>query len=438
MPLRTLLLSTLEDRGVQRLYETEPSIDTSVYGSKVVNIVRSCAAAIHPVSLLASDVLLDAFPQTAAGEALDNFATPENLTRKPASQSFGVAVVFGDVGDVIPLESSFDAGGIEVLTSTIATIAAQSLAIVSTSCNAGIATVTLSVSSNLAQGATVTITTGDVRIDGERKLTGVSGVTLKFEIDDQNPFNVSGGTVTGNWTQVSVKSSGYGVAQNTSGVTELQGDFEAYLVGGVLSGGADAESDAAYSQRIIDARNLLEGAFNAPQVRLAALLVAGNTRAWVVTPQDGVIGGTEGVAGYKPQPGQVCVYVVRDGESPITPSPAVLDATKQSVIENGKKTCHTIDEDVFVFAPILQPCTFQIDNLVPDTPAMRAAVEAELKAYMQDLVDFEDGFTDKQQIAVISNTRDASNQRITDFDLVSASFPATSGTLLTFGGVTWL
>ena len=50
MPLRTLLLSTLEDRGVQRLYEAEPSIDTSVYGSKVVNIVRSIAAAIHPVT----------------------------------------------------------------------------------------------------------------------------------------------------------------------------------------------------------------------------------------------------------------------------------------------------------------------------------------------------------------------------------------------------
>jgi uncharacterized phage protein gp47/JayE len=436
MPLRTLQLSTLEDRGVKRLFETEPSIDASVYGSKVVNIVRACAAAIHPVTLLAGDILNDAFPQTAEGEALDVFAKSEAVVRKPASQSIGAAIIFGNVGDEVPLQTSFDAGGISIETTAPATVAAQSIAIVSTSCLDGVATCTIQTGGIFGRGASVTINTGDTRIDGLREITGAAGVVIKFKITDTNQFNVNGGTVDGAWVNVPVQSIGYGVAQNIANVTAIDGDFEAYLVNG-LSGGADAETDSSYSQRIIDSRNLIEGVFTAPQVRLAALKVAGNTRAWVVSPLVNVSGGTPSTAGYKPQPGECCVYIMRDNESNPIASPAILSLTRDSVIEFGAMPCHTVKDDIHVYAPILQSVTFQIANLEPNTQAMKNAVEAELKAYMQDALDFEDSFTDKQQIAVISNARDTGGGRVVDFDLLSNTFNAGSGGLLTFGSVQW-
>ena len=73
MPLRTLQISTLENSGVARLTELEPAIDLGVYGSHVVNLVRSVAYAIYPTTFLINDVLLDAFPQTAKGEVLDKY-----------------------------------------------------------------------------------------------------------------------------------------------------------------------------------------------------------------------------------------------------------------------------------------------------------------------------------------------------------------------------
>jgi uncharacterized phage protein gp47/JayE len=226
------------------------------------------------------------------------------------------------------------------------------------------------------------------------------------------------------------------VAQNIVSVSEIDGDFEAYLVNG-LSGGADAETDSSYSQRIIDSRNLIEGVFTAPQVRLAALKVAGNTRAWVVSPIVNVSGGSPSTAGYKPQPGECCVYIMRDSEANPIASPEVLSVTRDSVVEFGAMPCHTIEDDVHVYAPILQPVTIQIANLEPNTQAMKNAIEAELQAYMQDALDFEDSFTDKQQIAVISNARDTSGGRVFDFDLLSGTFSAGSGGLLVFGGVQW-
>jgi len=327
-------------------------------------------------------VLADSFPQSAAGDALDNFAKSENLTRKPSSQSVGEALIFGEVGQEIPLQSKFDADGIAIETTEFGFISQQSLSIVGGSASAGIATVTLANADSICRGATVEVVGSDPRVNGTRTITGANGNNASFDIDDTNPFTIpSGGALTGAWDRVGVHSIEYGVAQNLSGSTEINGDFDGFLLNG-LSGGSESESDASYSQRIIDTRNLIEGVFTAPQVRLAALRVAGNTRAWVVSPKYQVWGGVNTQAGYKPQPGELCVYIMRDNDVNPIASPQVLSLTRDAIVEFGAMPCHTIVEDIHVFAPILQTCQFQIANLEPNNQELKNSIEAELKAYV--------------------------------------------------------
>ena len=437
MPLRTLLISTLEKNGVERLQEVEPRLDASVYGSHITNVLRSAAYAIHPVTFLAEDILKDGFPQSAEGDALDeNFGVMEDLARKPASQSVGVICIYGTSGQVIPLQTEFDAGGVTIQTTAAATIGNAVAQVVSASALDGYATLTTSAPHMLPVGGMVSAAVGGVDFDGDFEIVGVTDLTIVYKIDNKNSLSAGAGTASAMVARVNAQSVDYGTAQNVIGSIELQGDFKAWTLSDGMTGGAEAELDANYSTRIIKKRSLIEGVFTKEQVEAAALRISGNTRAWCVTPQKDVSGGTPTTAGYKPQAGETCVYIMRDNDSNPLASATVLGLTRDAVVEYGQMPCHTIEGDIHVYAPLLTDCTFQIANLNPDTPAMRASVEAGLQAYMEDALDFENDFTDKQQISTISSAS-SGGRKVVDFDLLNGDFVAGSGGLLRFAGVVW-
>lgn len=440
MTLRTVRISSLENLALNRIKELEPRIDSAVYGSITTNLIRSLAVAVHPLTYLAQDILDDAFPQTAKGEALDRFGTLDNVERKQASQSIGKISVFGTLGEAVPLGEEFDVDSVTIYTKNPATIEAVTLLITSISSDNGVVTCTCFGEHFLARDATLNVTTSDARLNGVRKVIAlVDSQGFKFEIDDKNtiaPLTV--GTVNVQYAVVDALSKDSGLEQNVAGGVALSGDYEAYLTYNGMSGGASAESDTEYSQRIISTRNLIEGVFTAPQVALAALSVEGNTRAWVVSPLENVAGGVEGEAGYKPQPGQVCVYVMRDNDVNPLPDFNELNATREAIVEKGKMPVHTIKEDIFVFAPTLTPCNFEINGLVPDTAGMRTAITNELAAFIADYLSFEESLSVNQQISIITNTRDGQGNKPTQFTLTNGAFNAGSGGILTMGTVSWL
>jgi uncharacterized phage protein gp47/JayE len=441
MPLRTLQISTLENSGVARLTELEPAIDLGVYGSHVVNLVRSVAYAIYPTTFLINDVLLDAFPQTAKGEVLDKyFGVMDSISRKPASRATGSIVIFGDSGSIIPVFTEFTAdNGVNIRTLTAGQITAHTLGISQAVNNNGVITITTSEPHLLPKGAKITIATipANTAIDGRHEIIGATNTTIAIKISTSDPIGAVG-VILANYVIVNAETVEAGLGQNIGRAQKLSGGYDAFTTINGLSGAADIESDDLYTQRIIKSRGALEGVFTAPQIELAALSVAGNTRAWVITPLAGVSGGVYGEVGYKPQAGEVVVYFVRDFDNPITPDANEIAITKQAIINRGKMPANAIESDIIVLAPKLTPAVIKIANLTPATADMRQAIERDLKAFIEDILDFENVLTVQQINGIVANSRDSSNNRPTGFQIINGDINPKTGGLLTYGGVQWL
>ena len=181
MPLRTLSIKTLEDSGLARLSEREPSINVNVYGNHIQNLVKSIAYAIFPVTSLIGDVYKDVFPQTAEGDVLDaNFGAMEGLLRKPASKSTGKIAVFDSIGTNIPVFTKYNTSdGVEVETVLAGTVAIQVTTIASVVNNDGVVTFTAGlVPHNIPKGSLSTISIGNPLVDGVREIVGVSQSTF--------------------------------------------------------------------------------------------------------------------------------------------------------------------------------------------------------------------------------------------------------------------
>jgi hypothetical protein len=140
-----------------------------------------------------------------------------------------------------------------------------------------------------------------------------------------------------------------------------------------------------------------------------------------------------------PQPGQVVVYIIQDIEDGYnTPTQSVLDDTRNAIVALGRMPVHTVKEDIFVFSPIFQPVDFEIGDLTPNVPSLKAAIEQELKAFIQDYLGLGEGFTRNQMISVITNTVDSVGNKPVDFNLITESVEATGSGLITYGSTSWL
>jgi hypothetical protein len=442
MPLRILTLSHLESQGVARAKQVEPALDATVYGQHALNLIRSAAYGVYPVTLQIEDAYNNAFVQFSHGDTLDNFhGTQENTPRIAASHATGEIVIYGVNGATIAIGEKFTYQDKTIQTTAAGVIAQRTLNVTSGAANNGIVTLNV-VAHNHPVGGQITVNVGNVNFDGTYTIVGTAANTISYAISNQAPLAVGAGTISSYSVVVSAQTLSTGIDANILGSQALSGNYEAYILNRLV-GGAEQETDAAYSSRIIKVRNLLEGVFTAQQIELAALLVAGNTRAWVVSPKvdslgNIITGGTSGTAGYKPQPGQVCVYVVQDGNPNAAIPPAVLLDAKNSIIANGKMPAHTIAADIQVFEPIIVNWQFTIQGLLPNTNAMKAAIEKELRAYMEDYIDFEQGFSLTQQIGVVARAKDSSGMAANTFNITSAAMTANSGTLYRYGGVTWI
>ena len=172
----------------------------------------------------------------------------------------------------------------------------------------------------------------------------------------------------------------------------------------VTIGGAANETDDAYRSRILLSRSLIEGVFTSGQIKLAALGVAGNTRAFVVRADESAAEAP--TVGFTPTAGQVAVYVLRDNDANIIPTNTILALTKQAIIDNGKLPANTYSGDVYVYAPTTVAVDFTFTALSPDTPTMRQAVQDQLQAFFEDTVDFEETILEAAYLGAIQNTQD--------------------------------
>lgn len=423
-----------------------PKVDPTIFGNWARGFMDGAAILAQSILFLVRDLETQLFPQTATGVFLDRWGGYEDLERKAESSAFGAASLPGINGTVIPFGTTFKSGNGFIYQSTVAaTITDISQSIISITRSGSTATATTASDHQLATGLDATVSGAD---QAEYNITTTIVVTARNQFTYQvvgTPTTPATGTMSYASTLASVSVE----AQETGATTNLEAgaslSLETEITGAEdpalvqfdgLSGGASEETDDEYRFRILLSRSIQEGVFTPDQVKLAALSIAGNTRAFVKTPSISVCPG----GGTAPVPGQVGVFVLRDNDPSILPSQSILDQTKQAVISDGAMPANTSELDVFVEAPTLVGTDFDFTSLSPDTPTMRIAVEDQLKAFFEDTVEFEQDVTEASYLGSIQATQDLqTGDFMVSFELSapSGNITVNAGEIATLGDVTF-
>ena len=262
---------------------------------------------------------------------------------------------------------------------------------------------------------------GNLAVTGDNGAVVALGAEFKRS-DDARFFATAETTLTGGSASVPVIAADAGENGNTESdvaftlLSYLEGvNTSARSASGGITGGADAESDAALRARVITRIQEPPQGGAASDYEAWALEVEGVTRAYVYPGRTG--DGTVGVT-----------ILLDDSESGPLPSETEVAAVQAYIDERRPVTA-----DVTVFACVAAPVDFEI-ALTPDTEAVRAAVQASLaELFLRE--------SEPEGELLISHIREAISLAAgeTDHTLVSptADQAAGAGELLTIGTITW-
>ncbi|MCU0119531.1 baseplate J/gp47 family protein [Pseudomonas sp. B2M1-30] len=196
-------------------------------------------------------------------------------------------------------------------------------------------------------------------------------------------------------------------------ITGIVGNSFVVLAPG-LSGGVARESLESLRSRVIRSYRVIPHGGSASDYETWALEVPGVTRAWC---RGGFLG-----------PGTVGVYIMRDDD----PQP-VPNADQLAEVQAYIDPLRPVTAEVHVQAPVQVPVVYQL-KLTPDTTAVRAAVEAQLR-------DLHNREADLGEKLLISHIREAISSTSGESDHVLtapvADVSAAANQLLTFGGCVW-
>ncbi|ANI62159.1 baseplate J/gp47 family protein [Pseudomonas sp. GR 6-02] len=181
-----------------------------------------------------------------------------------------------------------------------------------------------------------------------------------------------------------------------------------------LIGGIARESLESLRSRVISSYRIIPHGGSAQDYETWALECPGVTRAWCLGSYLG--------------PGTVGLFIMRDDDPQPIPTDAQL-AEVQAYIE----PLRPVTAEVHVLSPEQVPVTYSL-RLTPDTTAVRAAVEAQLR----DLHNREAGLGDALLLTHIAEAISSATGE-NDHKLLSptADVAAANNQLLTFGGCVW-
>lgn len=426
-----------------------PDVDPTVYGSWARAFADGNAVLALSLLFLVRDLEQQLFPTNATGEFLNIWGTYEGLSRNPETGSTGPISVTGTAGTVIPVLTAFTgSNGIAYQSNAVATITAINQSISTLTRSGTTVTATLAAEHVLANGVEVTISGAtEPEYNGTYAITVTSALEFQYTITG-TPTTPATGTPVYDVDIASVSVEALTTGTDTNLESGAQLAFDSAISGADdpglvqfdgLTGGTAEETDDEYRERILLSRATIEGVFTPDQIKLAALSVAGNTRAFVKKPTLSVCAGGAGSA-TDPVPGQCSVFILRDNDASIIPSTTILDNTKDAIIEDGALPAHMSEIDLFVEAPTLVSTDFDFTALSPDTPTMRSAVTAQLQAFFEDIVDFEDDVTEASYLGAIQNTQDLqTGDFITSFTLSTPNGDITvsDGEIATLGTVSF-
>lgn len=262
--------------------------------------------------------------------------------------------------------------------------------------------------------------TGAVALTGTNGVTVAAGTVL-VRADGARFATTADATIAAGVATAPIAAEGAGVAgdmaegQPLTFLSPVAGIAAiATVADGGVDGGAEEESDEALRSRLLARLSApIRGGSRSDYVAWATE-VAEVTQAWVYANWDGL--------------GTVKILFVMGGRADIIP-----DAGDVALVAAHIDALRPVTADVTVAAPVADPLDLDID-LTPDTPAVRAAVDAELR----DLIarEAEPGGT-----ILISHIREAISIAAGETDHVlnspTANVTAAAGAIITMGAITW-
>ncbi len=420
----------LNQQGRAELARQQPTIDPTIFGSFASPFITSASALAYTTTLTIRDLEKQAFPQTATGEFLDTIGAYEPLARNPATPASGDISIVGISSTIVPAGTAFTSAlSLAYLSTAVSEVDDISISVTSLVLSGTTVTATTASDHTFATGLTVTIAgANETDYNGAFDITVTGRDEFTYTIST-SPSSPATGAITADSTYaiVNVESSTEGQSTNLTTGALLALDLEitgltspGFVQFDGLTGGAAEETDEDYSERLILSRSIIEGVFTQNQIKLAALSVTGNTRAFVIPAALSTC--ATPVAGFIPAAGEVAIYILRDDDDNIIPSQTVLNTTKDVILAEGKLPANTFEGDVYVLAPITVSTDFTFSAIDPNTATMQAAITAQLQAFFEDIVDFQETVTEERYISAIDQTVDLSTgTRITSFTLSAPS-----------------
>lgn len=227
---------------------------------------------------------------------------------------------------------------------------------------------------------------------------------------------IASGTATAAVQAVTAGAAGNTAAAVTLSLVQPVSGVQsaATVAAGGLTNGSDTEDDDSLRARLLARIQEPPHGGAAHDYIAWALEVPGVTRAWVYPMEMG--------------PGTVTVRFVRDNDA--SPIP---DAAEVAAVQAHIEEVRPVTAEVFVVAPVAVPLNLTI-QIAPDTTAIRAAIEAEIRDLMQR--EAEPGGT-----ILVSHLREAISIAPGEFDHVlvspAANVTHTAGQLAVLGTITW-
>ncbi len=441
MPL-TLKTFTDFTRLIQGKFLKEiPEIDPTVKASFARASTVSTAAGAVSLQEGITDAVNQSFWQTADDDFLELIGSYDNTVRFDPQAATGFASVPGVLSTAVPISTSLTYGGNSYLT-TVASSVINFTGTLALTLSAGIVTAVTAIDHTLSTGLSVVISgasQGDY--NGVFEITVLDSTTFTYELV-AGALTGDSGSYSSDYALLSIESVGTGSIQNAGpaalmaiSVTDI--DPNAFVGVDGISGGLDQEDIEDYRTRVGEAHNLTPGIATSPSIVFSAKSVAGVTRVLIVRP-DGVVSGTPGVPGYKPDLGEVVVYILRDDDVPITPDAGELTTVKDQILADGLWPSFLPDAFLYVMAPILVEQDFNFTTIVPNTTTMQAAIDDQLDAFFEDTAEIEGTITLDTLNTFLSLIQDPTTGEflsVFEYDDPSADMVAATGEIFVKGTV---
>lgn len=411
MPLQRPTLSQLAARTRADLANLLPDLDPTVPGSFIRALVESFAFRINAGYIFIVQAARECFLQTATGIGIERFAAMRGLSRSPASGATGEVVFYGTSLAAVPIGTAVtSASGQPYQTLQALELTQQAISISALSQIGGVATA-VATGHPLASGQDFAISGAvDIEYNGNFKIAVLDANTFQYPVD-AGANSPTSGTIVGLFTgaQGTIDSLNKGVATNLGSgarvtlVSPLPGVQSVALVrfDGV-TGGAELESDDALRARALEAFSAIQTSFGPETLSVQAKTVSGVTRVKVLRAM--------------PDPGDVTVLFVRDGDANIIPSAADVANVRARLLPLLPSTSE--EDFLIVSAPTPVEQDFVFSALSPNNEAMRNAIRETLVAFYEDEVQIGTSIAIEDYRAAIMQSV-AGDDALTSFTLTS-------------------